>query len=155
MFTLQDIAKNPISDSTPEVPGDLFEAMWQIFVAIGRFWGNMADPAPHRIQLYNFMINRIKLYPIYRAYYATAKLVMEELTGKYGADEGYRRLFTDNQADIENPPQSALALTRQMVSNQFVALQLSLGGFKAYGALNYCGYPCGPYIPGVPAPYRT
>jgi hypothetical protein len=114
----------------------------------------MDDPEPYRSQLYTFMLNRISLRPIYQSYYVLAKTVMDELITTYGEEQAYVFLFTDKDA-AQSPPETPLAVTRQKVANEFMALQLSLGGFKAWGAINYCGFIGGPNIPGQPAPYRT
>jgi hypothetical protein len=79
---------------------------------------------------------------------------MDELIAERGEEAAYALLFTDPGA-LETPPRTPLALVRQCVSNEFVAWQLALGGFKSWGAENYCGYIGGAFIPGQPAPYRT
>ena len=146
--------KHPLSANLPPIGDDVFDAMWRLFVHIGRFWNNMDDPSPYRSQLYTFMCNRISLYPIYHEYYILAKKVMDGLVAERGEEAAYTLLFTDASA-LQTPPKTPLALVRQCVSNEFVAWQLALGGFKAWGAQNYCGYIGGAYIPGQPAPYRT
>jgi hypothetical protein len=146
--------KHPLSAGLPAIREDVFEAMWQLFVQIGTFWKNMDHPAPYRSQLYTFMSNRIGLYPLYHDYYILAKEVMDQLVAERGVEAAYACLFTDPGA-MECPPRTALAVVRQYVSNEFVAWQLALGGFKAWGAKNYCGYIGGAFIPGQPAPYRT
>ncbi len=56
---------------------------------------------------------------------------------------------------MQTPPVTPFQLTRQYVSNELIALQLSLGGFLRWGAINYPGYFGGANVPGMPAPYRT
>ncbi len=146
--------KHPLSASLPPIRDDVFASMWQIFVHIGKFWKNMDDPAPYKSQLYTFMQNRISLYPIYHDYYILAKEVMDQLIAARGEEAAYAFLFTDPGATA-SPPASALAVTHHYVSNEFVAWQVALGGFKAWGARNYCGYIGGAFIPGHPVPYRT
>jgi len=153
MFNIQPIAKHPLSDSSPEVDNDVYEAMWTLFTAICRYWGTIDDPTPHRTQLLNFMLNRIKLNPLYIGYYATAREVLDRMVAQQG-NADYELLLTSKDAAAEDPPTSPLAVTRQRVSNEFVSLHLALGGFKAFEALNYCGYIAGPNLPGQP-PYRT
>lgn len=155
MFALQRLAKHALSDSAPQIAPPVFDSMWKLFVAIGEFWGQLPAPENHRTQLYSFMINRIKLYPIYQSYYVAAKQVMDELVAQYGDQEAYIQLFTSVSANSEAPPSTPLALTRQMVSNEFISLYLALGGFKPFGAKNYLGYIGGPYMPGAPVPYRV
>ena len=54
---------------------------------------------------------------------------MIELVDTMGKDNAYRTLFTDKSAN-QSPPVTPLALVRQKVSNEFVAFQVSQGGFK-------------------------
>ncbi|MGE7960068.1 hypothetical protein ACQKQA_26555 [Pseudomonas sp. NPDC089530] len=150
----QKPAQHPLSETVTFIDEQVFSAMWELFVHIGKYWKNMEDPSPFRSQLYSFMLNRIKLRPLYSEYYSSAMKVMSSLIEELGEDEAYAFLFTDPDA-AKVPPETAIALTRQAVANEFMALQLSLGGFKAFGALNYCGYIGGANIPGQPAPYRT
>jgi hypothetical protein len=147
-------AKHPISTELSTLSNKIFAAMWEIFVHIGKFWQNMEDPTPYKSLLYSFMLNRINRHPIYQEYYVLAEKAMAELIAEKGKDKAYEYLFTDKDA-ANTPPETIIALTRQVVANEFMALQLSLGGFKAFGAKNYCGYIGGAYIPGKPAPYRT
>ncbi len=154
MFNLQPLAKHPLSDSSPEIDKDVYEATWALFAAIGRYWGTIADATPHRTQVLNFMLNRIKLNPLYLGYYATAREVLARMQAEHG-DAAYEMLFTDKAAASEDPPVSPLAVVRQRVSNELVALHLAVGGFKAFGAVNYCGYIAGPNLPGQEPPYRT
>lgn len=150
----QTPAKHPLSVDLPPLDESVFASMWTLFRHIGKHWQNMDDPSPYRSQLYSFMLNRINLRPIYRDYYLLAATVTRQLVEQYGEDQAYVFLFTDADA-AKAPPETPLALTRQKVANEFMALQLSLGGFKAFGAVNYCGYIGGANIPGQPAPYRT
>lgn len=147
-------AIHPLSVDIPPLSDEVFESMWRLFVHVGRFWQNMDDAGPLRSQLYSFMLNRISLRPIYREYYDCARRVTDELVARHGEDQAYALLFTDAEAG-RSPPETPVALTRQKVANEFMAWQLALGGFKAWGAMNYCGYIGGPNLPGQPAPYRT
>jgi hypothetical protein len=152
----QTTEQHPLSAALPPVDQEVFASMWQLFVHIGRFWDNAPAMAtePLRTQLYTFMGNRIALDPLYHGYYTLAKKVIDGLIAEHGEEAAYARLFTDPGAG-QAPPKTALALVRQRVSNEFVAWQLALGGFKAWGATNYCGYIGGAFIPGQAAPYRT
>jgi hypothetical protein len=150
----QQAARHPLSINLPPLSDEVFESMWQLFVHIGTFWQNMDNPEPLKPMFYTFLLNRINLYPIYQEYYRIAKQVMDLLIAEYGEEQAYELLFTDADA-AKSPPETPVALTRQAVANEFMAWQLALGGFKAWGATNYCGYIGGGYIPGNPAPYRT
>jgi len=127
--------------------------LWDLFVQIGKFWRNNAEPQAMRTNLVAFIENRIQLNPNYLDEYVNAVEVIKELVAELGEENGYRKLFTDPEANI-SPPATRLARARQRVSNEFVALQLALGGFKALGgAKNYLGYIAGANIEGQ-TPYR-
>ena len=95
----------------------------------------------------NFLVfgsNRIALNPNYLAKYRSAAAVIAELFAELGEAGAYEQLFTDAAASL-SPPASKLARARQLVANEFVSLQMALGGFKAFGgAENYFGYIDGP-----------
>ncbi|HEV7397629.1 MAG TPA: hypothetical protein VGN86_14055 [Pyrinomonadaceae bacterium] len=150
----QKSSANPLSVDLPPLSGEVFDSMWQIFVHIGKFWQNMDNPEPLKSRLYTFMVNRISLRPIYKDYYVMAAGTMAALISENGEEQAYTILFTDPEG-IETPPTTPLGVTRQMVANEFIAWQLALGGFKAWSAINYCGYIGGANVPGQPAPYRT
>jgi len=153
VFQIQHLAKHPLSDSAPEISSELFEQMWTLFSSISDYWKITNDTA-QRTQLLNFMINRVKLNPLYIDYYITAAKVLRDLTDRVGSN-AYHELFTNTIAAQEKPPQTPMGITRQRVSNEFIALQIALGGFKTFGALNYPGFICGPNIDGAEPPYRT
>jgi hypothetical protein len=151
---LQSSARHPLSVEAPPLSEEVLEALWQIFVHIGKFWQNMDDPEPMKSQVYNFVVNRVRLRPIYQEYYISAQKLMSQMIAEYGEDKAYEILFTDQDA-LKKPPETPLAVVRQKVANELVAWQLAVGGFKAWGATNYCSYIGGANIPGQPTPYRT
>lgn len=131
----------------------IMESMWKLFLEIGKFWKNNDHPEDMKSNFIVFISNRIQLNPNYINEYKNAAEVIEELVAELGEKEGYKKLFTDPQANI-SPPTTKLARARQLVSNEFVALQLALGGFKSFGeAKNYLGYIGGANIEGH-TPYR-
>ena len=154
MFNIQPNAKHPLSDSSPEIDKEVYDAMWGLFAFICRYWSTIADPSPHRTQLLNFMLSRITLNPLYFGYYTSASELLTRMQAQYG-DAAFEMLLTDTAAATEDPPVSPLAVARQRVSNEFVALHLAVGGFKAFGAINYCGHIAGPNLVGHVPPYRT
>jgi hypothetical protein len=137
-----------------ELPNpETMAGLWQLCVHIGKFWRNDSKPEAMRSNLVVFVENRIQLNPNYLDEYVNAVEVARELVAELGEEQGYRKLFTDPEANI-SPPTTRLARARQRVSNEFVTLQLALGGFKAFGgATNYLGYIGGANIEGQ-TPYR-
>jgi hypothetical protein len=152
----QSKAQHPLSDKQYPLPDSVGDAMWELFVAIGKHWGTVTEPGPYRSRLESFMENRIALMPLYADYYAIARRVIDDLLKKHGgvATAAYEELFTSKEA-AKQPPTTPLALTRQAVANEFVSLHVALGGFQTYGAQNVPGYFGGANVPGRPAPYRT
>lgn len=132
------------------------EAMWKLFVAIGEFWKLGDNPQPYRLRLRAFMSNRIRFSPIYRDFYVLARTVIDGLIAQTGDKaKAYEMLFTQKpRVATTTPPQTQLEFVQQYVANEFIGLRLSLGGFKAFGAINYCGYFGGANIEGQPVPYR-
>ena len=144
-----------VSDTDDHLlPDPVWEAMWELYVEIGKFWKNVKDPEPMRPSLKVFIENRIELFPWYQLEYENAAAVIALLKREKGKRKAYKFLFTDPQANM-TPPLTPLQRARQFVSNEFVALQLSLGGFKVWGAVNFPSYFGGPNIPGQHPPYRT
>lgn len=127
--------------------------VWAIFVHIGQFWKNDSAPEAMRSNFLVFIENRIRMDASYVGEYRNATAVVAELTAELGEAAAYEKLFTDPAANI-SPPTTRLARARQLVSNELVALQLALGGFRAWGAVNYLGYIGGANVPGHP-PYRV
>jgi len=151
----QNSINHPANKDSEPLASEVFDAMFDLFAQICAFWNNLDDPGQYRSRLFTFMDNRMRLRPEYRGYYISARQTMIELVATMGKDEAYRKLFTDPSAN-QSPPTTPLALVRQKVSNEFVAFQVSQGGFKAFtGAINYPNFIAGAYVPGEHAPYRT
>jgi hypothetical protein len=131
------------------------EAIWQLFRAICRRWGNVADPDSLKTRVASFLLNRIQLDACYVAEYREAVKVIEELALEHGGLEAaYEVLLTDPLANMA-PPFTKLQRARQKVANELISLQLALGGFAFFGqARNYPGYISGVNGSG-PAPYRV
>ncbi|WP_371763444.1 hypothetical protein [Massilia sp.] len=151
----QEAVNHPLNWGAQPLGIEVYEAMFEIFEQVCTFWDNLANPHDFKSRLFIFMDNRISLRPEYKAIYVQAQRTMADLVDKLGREEAYRTLFTDKIAN-QSPPRTPLALVRQKVSNEFIAFQVSQGGFKAFsGAINYPSFIAGAFIPGEPAPYRT
>jgi hypothetical protein len=148
-------ARHALSPIAPPVPDHVEAAMWALFVAIGAFWTLGDDPAPYRLRFRAFMANRIDLNPLYHQFYSTSQVFIEQLIAAKGADSAYAQVFTQKSRDLSpKVPYSELEIVQQYVANEFIALRLALGGFRTFGATNYCGYFGGANIAGEPVPYR-
>ena len=134
----------------------LFKSMYDLFTEIGIFWKNTPQNSDLGTDLLTFMINRIELDPNYLEEYRNAQYVIEELIQEHNEDKvaAYTEFFTSPEG-LVNPPKSKLAKARQKVSNEFIAFQLTVGGFASFGGKNYPGHIAGAYIPDEQTPYRT
>lgn len=151
----QKSVNHPANRDSLALPPEVYEAMFELFEHICSFWGNLPNPEQYRSRLFAFMDNRIRLRPEYLGYYISARITLLDMISAMGEEAAYRTLFTDTAAN-QAPPDTPLALVRQKVSNEFVAFQVSQGGFKAFsGAINYPNFIAGAYVPGEPAPYRS
>ena len=144
---------HPVSARLALVSPDVFEPLYLLFTHIGRHWDNLPEPERYRSELFVFVQNRINLYPIYQSYYSIASEIILSLSAELGERACFEKIFTDPFANMP-PVDSDLSILRQKVSNEFIDFQLSIGGFRAFGAKNYPGYIGGSYIPAQPVPYR-
>jgi hypothetical protein len=144
------------ASNVSNIDDQLFESMYELFTQIGLFWKNTPEKHDLGTELFTFMMNRIDLSAIYLDEYRNAQFVITELIQEHGGDKdaAYSELFTSPQG-LEQPPKSKIARARQKVSNEFIAFQLSVGGFASFGGKNYPGYIAGAYIPDEQIPYRT
>jgi hypothetical protein len=143
----------------PPFEPDTMDALWAIFIQICLFWDNLDNVHQYRSRLESFVINRIANDPTYHDVYTRSVAAIKDLIAQQqlppsqAEAAAYQFLFTDQNL-YSPPPNTDLKLARQKVANELIMLQLALGGFKAFGATNYCGYFGGPNIPGEPPPYR-
>lgn len=150
----QEKTRHALSAQLPALPDDVTEAMWNLFTGIGGYWVTTVDSTPFKSRLHAFMSNRIALMPLYADYYVMAKRVISELSSEKGSDSEAIAVIIASPQSLDPLPTTALALTRQFVVNEFTTLHMALGGFKAFGAINWPGYFGGANVPGKP-PYRT
>ncbi|MER9593947.1 hypothetical protein [Mesorhizobium sp. M0244] len=151
----QNRAQHLLSPKAPVAQDSVEEAMCRLLVAIGSFWNLTDEPEAYRTRLPAFMTNRISLDPKYQDYYALAQRVIDALIAEKGEAAAYEYLFTNKPRAKPALPVTELEYVQYYVANEFIALRLALGGFSAFGALNYRGYFGGANVPGQPAPYRT
>lgn len=131
----------------------VFDAMWKLFYHIVDFWKLDIHLESAKSQLLAFMENRIKIDLNYYADYKIAASVLRELSESFGEKKAYIKLLTDPSALIE-PPTTKIARARQRVSNEFIILAISIGGFSSFGAKNAIGHIGNANIENKP-PYRV
>lgn len=149
------MVNHPANQFVKPLERHTYDAMFEVFEQICLFWGNLADPQSYRSRLEAFMDNRIRLRPEYADIYRLAETLLKEMSQGLGKPAAYERLFTDPEAN-QGATETPLSVVRQRVSNEFIAFQVSQGGFKVFShAINYPSFIAGAYVPGEPAPYRT
>lgn len=140
----RDPVSSPLIDSEAS---DLSEAdrgaLWELFVEIGRCWGNMDDDsASIRSSWLEFIEAKTQYTPSYVGEYRNAVTVMRELVELYGHDEAYAFLLLRNGIPA-GPPTTRLAHMKRFVVDEFIRVQVVAGGFKGFGKpapRNYNGY---------------
>lgn len=147
----QNRMRNVLSPRTPILAPEIEEAMWSLFKAIGTFWQLGDNTNGHRLRLRAFMANRILLHPEYKGYYEVAAKHIAHLIAQHGEPEAYKKIFTATRLTSG----SELEVVKKKVSDEFIVWRLAIGGFSAFGALNYRGYFGGANLPNEPTPYRT
>ena len=126
-------------------PGELARAdlavLWDLFVEIGRTWGDPKDdPNYQRSQWLEFIELKTKEAPSYLAEYQYGAEVYRELREIYGDGLAQALFFEHGAAEF---PASRLAHFRTHVVEEFIQVWLTTGGFRAYGAGNYNSYVSG------------
>ena len=120
------------SDTDEKIPDEkVLQSMWMLFKEIGKFLDIPVSARRMRPGLNVFIDTRIRLYPSYLEEYKNASEVIEELISELGKTKGFKKLFTDTDADIR-PAATPLARARQRVVNEFIFLQMVLSG-KMFG----------------------
>jgi hypothetical protein len=143
-----------LSSPALRVPPAIEEAMWNLFLAIGDLWQLTDDPQPYRLRFDAFLENRITLNPLYVKYYEAAEELVVDLAAQKDLDAAYHLLFLNQNPYGLTYSQTLLTAIQQRVTGEFIACRLSLGGFRAWGAINYRSYFGGANLAGEPVPYR-
>lgn len=149
-------ARHPLSPPTPDpLAHAVYEAMWDLFVAIGTMWELTDDPNQYRLRFRTFLENRIGLDPLYAGYYLAAAAVIADLTRQADANAAYRLIFFNENPKNLQVNAELLQAVQQKVAFEFIARRMALGSFVNFGAEAYQGYMAGANLPDQPAPYRT
>ena len=118
-------------------------ALWEIFVAIGRCWGNLPDDSiSEKSSWLEFVHAKTHDEPSYVGEYANAIAVVQELKAMYGDEQAFTLLFLRNGIPA-GAPTTRLAHAKRYVVDEFIRVQIVAGGFKGFGdphPLNYGGF---------------
>ncbi|MDI5925232.1 hypothetical protein QBK93_11160 [Rhizobium leguminosarum] len=133
-------AIHPLSKTFKPLPQPTVEILWDVFVAIGEQWSLGDNPSDYRLRFETFLENRINISPIYKNYYADGAEFVSSLIAELGRARAYDRLLTQKPRVAQSGiPATRLEAVQRFVANEFISLRLALGGFKAFGAINYRG----------------
>ncbi len=117
--------------------------LWDVFVEIGRCWGNMEnDSASIKSSWREFIVAKTEDEPSYVGEYANAVGVIQELVHMYGRDDAFRRFLLESGVP-DGPPTTRLAHAKRYVIDEFIRVQVVAGGFKGFvkpSSLNHKGY---------------
>lgn len=112
------------------------DALWQLFVYIGRCWGNVPkDSIGLKSSWLEFVEAKTAISPSYSAEYSNAVLVIDELIANYGEPQAFERLFFRNGIP-SGPPLTALAHVKKYVVDEFIRVQIVASGFRGFGGKN-------------------
>ncbi|MER8823084.1 hypothetical protein NKH70_25385 [Mesorhizobium sp. M0991] len=151
----QSKAIHALSRGKEPLSQDVIDTLWSLFREIGAHWSLEDDAEAYRLRFLTFIENRIELDPLYQGYYRDGAAFIDELRDKIGAAAAFNRIFANKpRIAPSGVPATMLEALQRFVANEFIALRLALGGFKSFGAVNYCGYFGGANIDGEPTPYR-
>src|SRR5262249_31843329 len=124
---------------------------WEVFVHIGRTWGDPGDdPRYQRSQWLEFILVKTEQEPSYLGEYQNALRVLAELREVY-QEKTWMKLFFEH--GTQDRPTTRLGHLRVFVVGEFIKVWLTSGGFKTYGAGNYNSYVSGSRF-AVHPPYR-
>lgn len=124
--------------------------LWSLFSHIVKRWSD-ADPSAMRSNWLVFIANRQRVDGAWAGWYAEAAALLDQRVAQMGEAAAYEQLL--NTPRVAGQP-TDLPWPLARVADEFITLFLALGGFKAYGAVNYLGYIAGANVPGQ-TPYRT
>jgi len=119
------------------------ERLWELFVEIGRCWGNLGDDsASVKSSWLEFIEAKTQSPPSYIGEYRNAVTVLQELVELYGRDKAYALLLLRSGIP-DGPPTTRLAHLKRYVVDEFIRVQVVASGFKGFGKpapLNYRGF---------------
>lgn len=153
--TLADcpIAQSPVGEQLLDHEDMSFaastrEKLWEIFVEIGRAWGNVPqDSAGLRSSWLEFIESKTTQPPSYVGEYVNAVAVMQELVEELGRQQAYQQLFFASGVGA-GPALTRLAHAKTFVVDEFIKVQITASGFRGFAdkefstnrPLNYAGF---------------
>jgi hypothetical protein len=109
------------------------EGLWRAFVAIGEAWQNTThESAGLRSSWLDFLIQKCTTRPSYIGEYVSALEVFDELVAIHTEAQAFPVLFFESGVDTMAPPLTRLAHAKQYVINEFIRVQIVIGGFKNF-----------------------
>lgn len=124
------------------------EKLWEIFVEIGRTWGNVPqESAGLRSSWLEFIDCKTTRPPSYIGEYVNAVAVMQELVEVLGRATAYQLLFFASGV-APGPSLTKLAHLKTFVVDEFIKVQITASGFRGFASsihspnrsLNYAGF---------------
>ncbi len=117
----------------PRPPSEAeIDGLWRVFVAIGETWQNTVhDSAGLRSSWLDFLTQKCVTRPSYIGEYSSALSVFEELDRTHG-DAAMDTLFFHSGVNSSTPPTTRLAHAKQYVVDEFIRVQIVIGGFKNF-----------------------
>lgn len=122
------------------------QQLWELFVAIAEAW-EIEDVGNLKSGWLEFIVSKTTTSPSYTTEYSNATSVMGELKYIYGESAFSMLLFKSGVGG--GPPTTRLAHAKHFVVDEFIRVQVLLGGFKSFipredrPQANYNGYMAG------------
>jgi hypothetical protein len=139
----QEVAATLLDHEDETLTEEAKRALWDIFVEIGRCWGNLPDDSISvKSSWLEFIHAKTTDEPSYVGEYQNAIAVVQELIEMYGPEHAFTLLFLRNGIP-SGAPTTRLAHAKRYVVDEFIRVQVVAGGFRAFGGphpLNYNGF---------------
>ena len=147
---------HPFVEGAQPAPDAETMTLWSLFIAIGDHWALGDDPDPYYHRLLTFMRNRINVNPLYPDSYHDGAALIDAMVAELGAKTAFDKILSEKpRIPPSGTPATPLEALQRFVVNEFIAFRLAAGSFRAFGAINYPGYPAGANIADQPIPYRS
>jgi hypothetical protein len=139
----QEVAATLLDHEDETLTEESKRALWDLFVEIGRCWGNLSDDSISvKSSWLEFVHAKTHDEPSYVGEYVNAIAVVQELIEMYGPEHAFTLLFLRNGIP-PGAPTTRLAHAKRYVVDEFIRVQVVAGGFRGFGGphpLNYNGF---------------